>query len=72
MQHTNSLGTKRSSKGDEFQGKWKQPCLGPAACMSRELASRNASSDFNHTSGKSEPVGLEGAGRNPETVPHPA
>ncbi|MXQ81408.1 hypothetical protein E5288_WYG005862 [Bos mutus] len=37
--------------------------------MCGELASRNAGSDLNRTSGKSEPVGLEGARRNPEIPP---
>ena len=37
--------------------------------MCGELASRNAGADLSRTSGKSEPVGLEGAGRNPEIPP---
>lgn len=32
---------------------------------------RQPSVDLNRTSGKSEPVGLEGAGRNPESHPPP-
>lgn len=38
--------------------------------MCGERASQ-PSADLNRTSGKSEPVGLEGAGRNPESHPPP-
>lgn len=49
----------------------RRPCLRPGVRMCGELASRNAGADLNSTSGKSEPVGLEGAGRIPEIPPLP-
>lgn len=64
-----SLGMEGTCEGAEFQGKWEKPGLRPGVRMCGEPASQNAGTDLNRTSGKSEPVGLEGAARHPEIPP---
>lgn len=62
-------GCRGPTRGVNSRASGRRPCLRPGARVCGELGSRNA--DLSHTSGKSEPAGLEGAGRNPDPTPSP-